>query len=203
MKWGYILIGVSILILVAVLYGQNRRREEFTNMKGNFPNWTTMVNQTKSTLDKYYDYDASKLIDLMSDQTELYDTVSAGIDTKQVSQLDEAFQFIYTTPSAQSITNFMQNKELASNLPKGFSLNVDTPFDTRMAMIYAASEYSKTLVKNAKSGNDILTGYTVAYAANAVAGSMKNSAMSLLLVKAVKDTGAKIKPSSYISVISK
>ena len=55
MNIGYILIGVSVVILIAVLYGQNRRREEFTNMKGNFPNWAVVIAQTKTILDKHYD----------------------------------------------------------------------------------------------------------------------------------------------------
>ena len=77
---GYILIGVSVLVLMAVLYGQNRRREQFTNMKGNFPNWAVIIEQVKTILDKHYDYDASKLAQLASRQKELYSFLMKSID---------------------------------------------------------------------------------------------------------------------------
>jgi len=54
MKWGLLLVGVSVLILLAVLYGQNRRREEFTTMKGEFPNYETLLDQVRLLLDKGY-----------------------------------------------------------------------------------------------------------------------------------------------------
>jgi hypothetical protein len=207
MKWGYLLVGISVLILIAVLYGQNRRREEFTSMKGNYPSWTTLISQTKSVLDKYYDYDATKLAELASQQHELYAQITGGIDNLvkggQGGPLGFLFEFVYGMPNAQLINDFNNNKDLAALLPKGTVLNIDTPFDTRMAMIYAVSEYSKTLVKKAKNGNEILSGYSLAYATTGAAALLKNMAMPLLLGKAIQDTGAKIKPSDYTSVISK
>jgi hypothetical protein len=207
MKWGYVLIGVSILILIAVLYGQNRRREEFTNMKGNFPNWATLISQVKSILDKHYDYDASKLAELAAKQHELYGQITGGIDNLvkngQGGALGALFEFVYGMPNAQLINDFNKNKELAALLPKGTVLNVDTPFDTRMAMIYAVSEFAKNMVKKGKNDNDILVGYSLTYATTGASALLKNMAMPLLIGLAFQATKAKLKPSDYTSAISK
>jgi hypothetical protein len=207
MKWGYLLIGVSVLILLAVLYGQNRRREEFTNMKGNFPSWATVIAQVKSILDKYYDYDGTKLADLAAKQHELYAQITSGIEhsvkSGQGGALGSLFEFVYGMPTPQLINDFNKNKDLAALLPKGTVLNVDTPFDTRMAMIYAVSGYAKNMVKRAKHSNDILEGYSLTYATTGASALLKNMAMPLLLGIASQTTKAKLKPSDYTSAISK
>ena len=207
MNIGYILIGVSVLILMAVLYGQNRRREEFTNMKGNFPNWAVVVAQTKVILDKHYDYDASKLAELSTKQKELYSQLMAGIDKAvkegQGGMLGGAVEFIYGMPTPELIKGFMDNKDIAKHLPKGVTLNVDLPYDTRMAMIAAVSELSKEMVKNAKDANMIAIGYSLSYASAGAASLMKNLAMPLLIGKAIQDTAAKMKPSGISSIAPK
>ena len=97
----------------------------------------------------------------------------------------------------------MDNKDLSKLLPKGVVLNVDTPYDTRMAMINAVSEFSKTLVKNAKNENDIAIGYSLSYATTAAASLLKNLAMPLLIGKAIQETGAKMKASGVSSILPK
>ena len=207
MNIGYILIGVSVLILIAVLYGQNRRREEFTNMKGNFPNWAVVVAQTKVILDKHYDYDASKLAELSTKQKDLYSHLMAGIDRAvkegQGGMMGGVVEFIYGMPTPELIKGFMDNKELSKHLPKGVTLNVDLPYDTRMAMIAAVSEASKDMVKNAKDANMIAIGYSLSYATAGAASIMKNLAMPLLIGSAIQVTGAKMKPSGVSSIIPK
>jgi hypothetical protein len=207
MNIGYILIGVSVVILIAVLYGQNRRREEFTNMKGNFPNWAVVIAQTKTILDKHYDYDASKLAELSTKQKELYSFLMKSIDDAvkngQGGMLGGMVEFIYGMPTPELIKGFTENKDLSKHLPKGVTLNVDLPFDTRMAMINAVSELSKDMVKNAKNENEIAIGYSLSYATTAAASLMKNLAMPLLIGKAIQDTGAKMKPSGVSSIVPK
>ena len=207
MNIGYILIGVSVLILIAVLYGQNRRREEFTNMKGNFPNWAVVIAQTKTILDKHYDYDASKLAELATKQKELYSFLMKSIDdavkSGQGGMLGGMVEFIYGMPTPELIKGFMDNKDLSKHLPKGVTLNVDLPFDTRMAMINAVSELSKEMVKSTKNEHEIVIGYSLSYATTAAASLMKNLAMPLLIGKAIQDTGAKMKPSGVSSIIPK
>jgi hypothetical protein len=207
MNIGYILIGVSVLILIAVLYGQNRRREEFTNMKGNFPNWAVLIAQTKVILDKHYDYDASKLATLSSKQKEMYSQLMAGIDKAvkegQGGMMGGVVEFIYGLPTPELIKGFMDNKELSKHLAKGVTLNVDLPYDTRMAMIAAVSEASKDMVKNAKDANMIAIGYSLSYATAGAASLMKNLAMPLLIGASIQATGAKMKPSGVSSIIPK
>jgi hypothetical protein len=207
MNIGYILIGVSVVILIAVLYGQNRRREEFTNMKGNFPNWAVVIAQTKTILDKHYDYDASKLAELSTKQKELYSFLMKSIDDAvkngQGGMLGGMVEFIYGMPTPELIKGFMDNKDLSKHLPKGVTLNVDLPFDTRMAMINAVSELSKEMVKSTKNENEIVIGYSLSYATTAAASLMKNLAMPLLIGKAIQDTGAKMKASGVSSIVPK
>ena len=204
MNIGYILIGVSILVLMAVLYGQNRRREEFTNMKGDFPNWAVLVAQTKSILDKHYDYDASKLAELSTKQKEMYSQLMSGIDqavkSGQGGMLGGVVEFIYGLPTPELIKQFMDNKDVSKHLPKGVSLNVDLPYDTRMAMIAAVSEMSKTMVSSPKNENDLAIGYSLSYATTGAASLMKNLAMPLLIGASIQATGAKMKPSTYSSI---
>ena len=204
MNIGYILIGVSILVLISVLYGQNRRREEFTNMKGNYPNWAVLIAQTKVILDKHYDYDASKLAVLSSKQKEMYSQLMSGIDQAvkagQGGMLGGVVEFVYGMPTPELIKGFMDNKDISKHLPKGVSLNVDLPYDTRMAMIAAVSELSKTMVKSPKNENELAIGYSLSYATTGAAALMKNLAMPLLLGSAIQATGAKAKPSTYSSV---
>lgn len=207
MNIGYILIGVSVVILIAVLYGQNRRREEFTNMKGNFPNWAVVIAQTKTILDKHYDYDASKLAELSTKQKELYSFLMKSIDDAvkngQGGMLGGMVEFIYGMPTPELIKGFMDNKDLSKHLPKGVTLNVDLPFDTRMAMINAVSELSKEMVKSTKNENEIVIGYSLSYATTAAASLMKNLAMPLLIGKAIQETGAKMKASGVSSIVPK
>jgi hypothetical protein len=112
-------------------------------------------------------------------------------------------EFIYGMPTPELIKGFMDNKDLSKHLPKGVTLNVDLPFDTRMAMINAVSELSKDMVKNAKNENEIAIGYSLSYATTAAASLMKNLAMPLLIGKAIQDTGAKMKPSGVSSIVPK
>ena len=207
MTWGLLLVGVSVLILIAVLYGQNRRREEFTNMKGNFPNWATVISQVKSILDKHYDYDATKLAELATQQHDLYEKATSGVDNLVKSgrggEMGFLFEIVYGMPTPELINDFNKNKELVALLPKGVVLNVDTPFDTRMAMIYVASEYAKNMVKKAKNANEILGGYSLTYATTAASALLKNVATPALLGIAVQLTKATLKPSDFTSAISK
>jgi formate dehydrogenase assembly factor FdhD len=112
-------------------------------------------------------------------------------------------EFIYGLPTPELIKGFMDNKDISKHLPKGVTLNIDLPYDTRMAMIAAVSELSKTMVKSPKSPNDLAIGYSLSYACAGAASLMKNLAMPLLIGKAIMDTGAKMKPSTYSSIAPK
>ena len=70
-------------------------------------------------------------------------------------------EFLYGLPTPELIKQFMDNKDVSKHLPKGVSLNVDLPYDTRMAMIAAVSELAKTMVKSPKNENDLAIGYSL------------------------------------------
>ena len=129
--------------------------------------------------------------------------------TKEFYELEDGRVFYFDEPlknvptPAQLQKMLDKNKELVALLPKGTVLNVDTPFDTRMAMIYAVSEHAKNMVKKAKNANDILIGYSLTYATTGASSLLKNIAIPSLLGIAVQVTKAKLKPSDIISAISK
>jgi hypothetical protein len=205
MKWGYILIGVSILILLTVLYGQNRRREEFTTMKGEFPNYETLLDQVRLLLDKGYDYDLSELKKMANDQTEMYhkafDDFIKNRDLTMrldpLTALDINTQMNPKTPSY-----------IGEFLPKGFKLNVDTPFDSKIAILYAQKQMTLTAMKqptaSVKPGklpyDRAIKQY---YKTEGEAALMKNQMLATLIEEAMIRTRAKPKPSDFTSVISK
>jgi hypothetical protein len=130
-------------------------------------------------------------------------SIDDAVKNGQGGMLGGMVEFIYGMPTPELIKGFMDNKDLSKHLPKGVTLNVDLPFDTRMAMINAVSELSKDMVKNAKNENEIAIGYSLSYATTAAASLMKNLAMPLLIGKAIQDTGAKMKPSGVSSIVPK
>lgn len=211
MKWGYILIGVSMIILLAVLYGQNRRREEFTNMKGDFPSYATLLDQVRLMLDKAYDYDLSELKKMADEQTEMYK--AAFVSFVKASQSQGVDQPLYgivvdvgSPPTALSIKE--ETNYFGKHLPKGVKLNVDTPYDTKMATYYAANQWVLESMKKPNNQpnpgqlpyDQAVQGY---YKMQAMSSLLKNVMMSHLFTIALNRTKAKLKPSDYTSVISK
>jgi len=214
MKWGYILVGISVLILLAVLYGQNRRREQFTTMKGDFPNYATLLDQVRLLLDKAYDYDLSELKKMADDQTEMYHTAfDSFVRTKD--GMGYAHEVMQTAApiTADDIKYAMDpnttgNDYIAKYLPKGFKLNVDTPFDSRMASLYARRQKYLDAMKQPTAG--VKPGqvpYELAaifyYQNEGIASLYKNTMLATLIDQAMIRTKAKPKPSGKISIESK
>ena len=56
----YVVLGLAVLFVGALLYGTWRRREEFTTMKGNYPPWIEIQRQVSAIFDQYYTYDLSE-----------------------------------------------------------------------------------------------------------------------------------------------
>jgi hypothetical protein len=213
MKWGYILVGISVLILLAVLYGQNRRREQFTNMKGGFPSYATLLDQVRLMLDKAYDYDLSELKKMADEQTEMFKAAFVSFAEASKSQgleqpLSEIVREVGSLPTAESISTAMYY--FGKHLPKGVKLNVDTPYDTIMAEYYAATQW---VLENMKKPNNqpnpgqgqlpydqAVEGY---YKVQAKSSLLKNLMMYHLFSTAVYRTKAKPKPSGKISIESK
>ena len=211
MKWGYILVGVSVLILLAVLYGQNRRREQFTNMKGDFPNYATLLDQVRLLFDKAYDYDLSELKKMADDQTEMYHTAfDSFVKTKDGMGYAHEVMQAAAPMTADDINDAMNTKGLnmGQYLPKGFKLNTDTPFDSRMAHLYALRQKYLDAMKHSTA--DVKTGqvpYELAsmfyYQIEGIASLYKNTMLASLIDQAMIRTKAKPKPSGKISIESK
>jgi tRNA A37 threonylcarbamoyladenosine dehydratase len=83
-------------------------------------------------------------------------------------------------PTVQDITKFQESKDLVKYLPKGFKLNVDTPFDTRMAMLYSTRMYYANLVKTSKKDSDLMVGYGLLYPIDAVANLLKATMITVI-----------------------
>jgi hypothetical protein len=130
-------------------------------------------------------------------------SIDDAVKSGHCGVLGVMLEFVYGLPTPELIKQFMDNKDVSKHLPKGVTLNVDLPFDTRMAMIAAVSEVSKDMVKKAKNENDIAIGYSLSYATTAAASVMKNLSMPLLIGTAIQETGAKMKPSGISSIVPK
>jgi hypothetical protein len=93
-------------------------------------------------------------------------------------------------------------------LPKGFKLNVDTPFDSKIAILYAQKQMTLTAMKqptaSVKPGklpyDRAIKQY---YKTEGEAALMKNQMLATLIEEAMIRTRAKPKPSDFTSVISK
>ena len=206
MKWGYLLIGISVLILLTVLYGQNRRREQFTTMKGEFPSYTTLLDQVRLLLDKAYDYDLSELKKMADDQTEMYH--KAFDDLRKNGDVNIINLDPISVDEINAAMNSTSPAFIGNYLPKGFKLNVDTPFDSKMAILYAWKqkflESMKQLTTTVKPGQ---LPYDYAskqyYKLEGGAAFIKGQMLETLIEQAMIRTKAKPKPSDFISAISK
>jgi len=101
-----------------------------------------------------------------------------------------------------------QGLNIGQYLPKGFKLNTDTPFDSRMAHLYALRQ--KYLDSMKHSTADVKTGqvpYELAsmfyYQIEGIASLYKNTMLASLIDQAMIRTKDKPKPSGKISIESK
>jgi len=180
-------------------------------MKGNFPSYAALLDQVRLMLDKAYDYDLSELKKMADEQTEMYKAAFVSFATASQSQgveqpLYGIVAYVGSPPTALSISAITSS--YGKHLPKGVKLNVDTPYDTKMAEFYAANQFVLESMK--KPNNQPKPGqlsYDQAvqtyYKIQAMSSLLKNLMMSHLFTIALNRTKAKPKPSDYISVISK
>lgn len=175
---GYILLGAALLIIIALLYGHTER-EHFTDIKGNFPKWTAVLDQVRKILDKNFDYDQAEFAKFATQQKELYEQAISST-LKNLGSVQMIATIGMGAPTVQDITKFQESKDLVKYLPKGFKLNVDTPFDTRMAMLYSTRMYYANLVKTSKKDGDLMIGYALLYPIDAVANLLKATMITVV-----------------------
>jgi hypothetical protein len=176
-------------------------------MKGDFPSYATLLDQVRLMLDKAYDYDLSELKKMADEQTEMYKAAFISFAKADVDQpLHEIVVEVGHLPTAETIKNITDSR--GKYLPKGVKLNVDTPYDTRMASFYALNQLALELMKKPsgqiKQGQYPYDEVVQAYYINQAKSSLlKNLMMSHLFTIALNRTKAKPKPSDFTSVISK
>ena len=163
---GITLVIVSLLIVLAVLYG-HQKRETFTNIRGAFPKWTDILGQVRKILDNHFEYDAMRF--------------SEFVDT----------QAKYSTVTAEEINDFMSKPE-SKYLPKNFKLNTDVPFDSEMAMYYAKRRLYLEEMRNPTDMSKVLLAYTQYYMNNAAAEQLKSDTIKYIL-EACSNSGIIIK----------
>ena len=173
---GYLLIGLSVLILLGVLYGHTER-EKFTNMKGSFPSWIELVKQVRKILDKHFEYDAAKFAEMVEQQADLFD-----------------FKDFKESPSLTSMPE--ATKECTQNikkkyLPKDYVFNIDTPYDNQMAFAYATQRELLDKLKDPKSSGQQLYIYAQYYGIDAFAAKMKAVMIGKILLKFNEETHPK------------
>jgi hypothetical protein len=158
---GTLLVIISLLIVVAVLYG-HQKRETFTNMKGSFPKWIDVVQLIRKILDEQFEYDIMKFTEMIEDQTK------------------------FNSMSADDINHFM-NKPESKYLPKNFTLNVDLPFDSNMAIKYAERNFHIAEIKKPTDISKLSLAYIRYYQTIAFAESMKTEAIVRILAKCIQE----------------
>ncbi|NBR61303.1 MAG: hypothetical protein EBT86_06580 [Actinobacteria bacterium] len=152
---GLLLASVSILILVLVLYGQ-QRRESFTNMRGAYPKWIDILEQVRKILDAQFEYDAMKFAEISDKQTE------------------------FSSITGEDINSFMSRPE-SKFLPEKFKLNIDMPVDSRMAMLFAKRGFHVEEMKKPVDKSKLVLAYTQFYETQASGQRLKSDMIAGIL----------------------
>jgi hypothetical protein len=155
----YVILGVALLFVGALLYGTWRRKEEFTTMKGNYPPWIEIQRQVGAIFDEYYTYDLSEFAKI--GEKDVFATgkqaLNAALQNPQAVDFAEipVMMFIQD-PSKLESTNNDQQKELAvyvrqfqKHLPVGFVPDmINAPITTHMGVLQGARKYVGSLIKS-------------------------------------------------------
>ena len=155
----YVVLGLAVLFVGALLYGTWRRREEFTTMKGNYPPWIEIQRQVSAIFDQYYTYDLSEFAKI--GEKDVYaagrEELNRALRNPQAANFGEipAMMFIQD-PSKLEATNNDQQKQLAAyvrqfqkHLPVGFIPDlVNAPITTHMGVLQGARKYMGSLIKS-------------------------------------------------------
>lgn len=158
---GTIFVIVSLLIVVAVLYGHHKR-ETFTNMKGSFPKWIDVVQLVRKILDEQFEYDIMKFTEMTEDQTKFHQI------------------------TADVINRFMNEPE-SKYLPKNFTLNVDVPIDSEMAMTYAKRNFHLAEIKKPTDISKLSLAYIRYYQTIAKGEGMKTDVITRIIDKCMQE----------------
>jgi len=155
----YVVLGVALLFVGALLYGTWRRQEAFTTIKGNYPPWIEIQRQVGAIFDKYYTYDLSEFAKI--GEKDVYAAGKAALNS--ALQNPQAVDFgeipivmFIQDPSKLESTNNQEQKQLAmyvrqfqKHLPVGFVPDlINAPITTHMGVLSAARKYVGSLIKS-------------------------------------------------------
>lgn len=176
----YVVLGVAVLFVGAILYGTWRRHETFTTMKGNYPPWSEIQRQVSAIFDKYYTYDLSEFAKIT--ETEVF-----GIAKKAVEPLSNNYGIPLNVETIHpdilaSIKKF---------LPSGFVFDmVNAPVTAVTGILEGLKKYFGSLIKshNPKKAdrNSILENIELFYKIEAMSGLFKNAVIVAYMNVAIK-----------------
>lgn len=133
----YVVLGVAVLFVGALLYGTWRRQEHFTTMKGNYPPWSLIQQQVRAIFDKYYTYDLSAFANI--EETDIFPAVKDRIE-----KMPRNYQII--------VSNFKQLSErddIKAFFPKGFVVDiVNSPITTYIGVGEAGMRWIASSIKS-------------------------------------------------------
>jgi hypothetical protein len=138
----YVVLGIALLFVGAILHGTWRRHATFTTMKGNYPPWSEIQRQVSAIFDKYYTYDLSEFAKIK--ETDVF--------TFPKKKLEEAlnsyggsvgFRNEITDPSKVD-----KNSQLRKFLPAGFVPDmVNAPVASQIGVLEAVKNGIASAIK--------------------------------------------------------
>ena len=176
----YVVLGVAVLFVGAILYGTWRRHEAFTTMKGNYPPWSEIQRQVGAIFDKYYTYDLSEFAKIK--ETDVFGPAKKAVETLSNNYgipLD-----VERIPS-EMLTN------IKKFLPSGFVFDtVNAPITSVTGILEGGKKYFGSLIKShnpKKAGrNSIFELIQIFYKIEAISGLFKNAVIVAYMDVAIK-----------------
>ena len=165
----YVVLGVAVLFVGAILYGTWRRHETFTTMKGNYPPWSEIQRQVSAIFDKYYTYDLSEFAKIT--ETDVY-----GVAKKMVETVSNN----YGIPLDPTNVPKVLLSNLKKFLPPGFVFDmVNAPVTSVTGFLEGLKKYISSLIKShdpKKAGSEsIFQLVQLFYKIESMSGLFKNA----------------------------
>lgn len=167
----YVVLGVAVLFVGAILYGTWRRHEAFTTMKGNYPPWSEIQRQVGAIFDKYYTYDLSEFAKIK--ETDVYGVAKTIVEPNGYD--------VPLDPTPEYLKRIVS--DVKKFLPSGFVFDmVNAPITSVTGFLEGRKKYLGSLIQshNPKKagGNSIFELVDTFYKIEAISGLFKNAVIS-------------------------
>jgi hypothetical protein len=138
----YVVLGVAVLFMGAILYGTWRRHETFTTMKGNYPPWSEIQRQVSAIFDEYYTYDLSEFAKIK--ETNVFAFPKKTLNDAVNSYGHSLPSMLISDPSRI----YKDNESWKKFLPTGFVGDmVNAPVTTQMGVLEAVKKSIASAIK--------------------------------------------------------